>query len=120
MTASSCFCHRHLILNKHILRNKLDKSIPGSNFNFSMLAEYVSAMGKLVQFAEQHNVDVHMLSDGPTPPDPAQRRLPPNPAKPSAGAGEIKPSTNAGEEENASEREEERREITSGVADIGA
>ena len=61
-----------------------------------------------------------MLSAGPTPPDPAQRRLPPNPAKPSVGAGEIEPSANAEEEENAGEREEERREITNGVADIGA
>ena len=59
--------------------------------------------------------------------DPAQRRLPPTPAKPSAvagktsaEAGELEPSANATDEENAGERKEERREITNGVADIGA
>ena len=64
-----------------------------------MLSEYVSAMGKQLQVAERHNVDVHMLSAGPTPPDPAQRRLPPNPAKPTAGAGELEPSASAGDVE---------------------
>ena len=35
----------------------------------------VSSMRKLLQFAEQQNVDAHMSAAGPPPPDPAQRRF---------------------------------------------
>ena len=72
------------------------------------------------QHEEKQTYDAHMSTAGPPPPDPTQRRLPPTPAKPSAGAGELEPSANAGKGKNACDREEERREVSNRVADIGA